>query len=533
MMKRRDYFIQYAAALAFFALCSMWIRTPGYMDAEYYTVSAIQLVEGKGMTQPILWNYLDDPAGLPHPSHTYWMPAPSLAAIPGMLITGKADFPSGRILFILIAALAAPAAGWMGFRFSGHLLTGWLAASLAIFCGFYAPYSSTIDSFFLIMPGAWLIFFGLDRVISTETTRKGWYWFLIGLACGWMHLNRADGFLWLLLSTGFWLFLCLKEKQGFGRKWPDLLILVAGYFMVMGFWFYRNLTLYGSLFIPNTSRALWVTRYNEIFSYPPDLLTFQHWFSSGIGPILTDRLGAFGYDLVIMIAVQGLIFLSPFWIYAAWKRRKDPVVLAGMGMELILLLIMSFIFPFTGKQGGFLHSTSALQSLIWGLSAAGIHDGLAGWAKRSGWDVDRTFKMYASGLAVLSLIVTIFVFNMLVMGGTPSQPVWDESARRAGVSDTLLKANSVPENARIMINNPAGFWLTSKREAVVIPDGTPETALAVANTFGVEYMILEKYLVTGMFDMYRNPNSNPGFTLLGKSEDQLLFQINLYKADGS
>jgi hypothetical protein len=532
-MKRKDYLIQYFAALAFFALCSLWVRTPGYMDAEYYTVSAIQMVEGKGMTQPILWNYLDDPTGLPHPSHTYWMPAPSLAAIPGMLITGKADFPSGRILFILIAALSAPAAGWMGYRFSRNRSAGWLAASLAIFCGFYAPYSSTIDSFFLIMPGAWLIFFGLDRVCSSENPRKERYLFMIGLACGWMHLNRADGFLWLVLSAGFWLCLCLREKHNLGRKALEFFMLVTGYFIIMGFWFFRNLSVYGSLFIPNTIRALWVTQYNEIFSYPPDLLTFQHWFSSGMGAIMTDRLGAFGYDLVIMIAVQGLIFLFPFWVYAAWKRRKDPLVLTGIGMELVILVIMSFIFPYTGKQGGFLHSTSALQPLIWGLSATGIQDGLTGLSKRLGWNADRAFKMYAPGISVLSLIVTIFVFQMLVIGGTPSRPVWDESARRANVSNDLLATNSVPENARVMINNPAGFWLTSRREAIVIPDGQPESALSAAKTFGVEYLILEKYLVTGMFDLYRNPDSFAGFTLIGQREDQMLFRINLNKADGS
>jgi hypothetical protein len=40
---------------------------PGYMDAEYYYAGAIRLHEGYGFTQPFLWNYLDEPAGLPHP----------------------------------------------------------------------------------------------------------------------------------------------------------------------------------------------------------------------------------------------------------------------------------------------------------------------------------------------------------------------------------------------------------------------------------------------------------------------------------
>ena len=529
-MRLKDYFIQYLIALVFFGVCSLWVLTPGYMDAEYYTLSAIQMVEGKGMTQPILWNYLDDPTGLPHPSHTYWMPAPSLTAIPGMLLTGKPDFASGRLLFILTAALAAPAAGWMGFRFSQNRLTGWLAAILAVFCGFYAPYSSTIDSFFLVMPAAWLIFYGIDQAHGSVLPGKWSGWLLVGLACGWMHLNRADGFLWLVLSAGVWLYYATVFKKWTIKYLAGLLLLACGYLLVMGFWFVRNLTLYGSPFIPNTLRTLWVTQYNEIFSYPPDLLTSTHWLSSGWGALLTDRLGAFGYNLVIMIAVQGLIFLFPFWVYGAWKRRKDPLVVTGMCLEMAILLVMSVVFPYTGKQGGFLHSTAALQPLIWGLSAAGIKDALAILSNRSGWNDIRTLKMYMPGIALLSLIVTIFVYRMLVFGDDPSKPVWDESARRAQVSSELLSANSVPGTARVMINNPAGFWLASHREAVVIPDGPPGTSLAVASKFGIQYMILEKQLVTGLFPLYRDPDAFTGYELIDRREDQLLFRLHPEKA---
>ena len=34
---------------------------PGYLDSDYYFAGGLQLVEGKGFTEPYLWNYLDDP----------------------------------------------------------------------------------------------------------------------------------------------------------------------------------------------------------------------------------------------------------------------------------------------------------------------------------------------------------------------------------------------------------------------------------------------------------------------------------------
>ena len=46
------------------------------MDAEYYYAGGIRLAEGDGFTENFLWNYLDNPVGLPHPAFTYWMPFP-------------------------------------------------------------------------------------------------------------------------------------------------------------------------------------------------------------------------------------------------------------------------------------------------------------------------------------------------------------------------------------------------------------------------------------------------------------------------
>jgi hypothetical protein len=42
---------------------------PGYMDADYYYAGGRTLATGHGFTEMVLWNYLDNPAGLPHPSN--------------------------------------------------------------------------------------------------------------------------------------------------------------------------------------------------------------------------------------------------------------------------------------------------------------------------------------------------------------------------------------------------------------------------------------------------------------------------------
>ena len=46
---------------------------PTHMDAYYYLTNGIRLAEGEGFTEEVIWQFLDEPAGLPTPSHSYWM----------------------------------------------------------------------------------------------------------------------------------------------------------------------------------------------------------------------------------------------------------------------------------------------------------------------------------------------------------------------------------------------------------------------------------------------------------------------------
>src|SRR4029453_16727486 len=74
------------------------------MDADYYFAGGVQLASGKGFTEPYIWNYLSDPQGLPHPSHTYWMPLASIISALGMWLTNQSTYTAGRAAFILLSA---------------------------------------------------------------------------------------------------------------------------------------------------------------------------------------------------------------------------------------------------------------------------------------------------------------------------------------------------------------------------------------------------------------------------------------------
>ena len=73
-MRFRDYLLlALLQALALGAVAAFQ-HGPGYMDAEYYAVLGRRLATGQGPTEPFLWNYLDDPQGIPHPAFGYWAP---------------------------------------------------------------------------------------------------------------------------------------------------------------------------------------------------------------------------------------------------------------------------------------------------------------------------------------------------------------------------------------------------------------------------------------------------------------------------
>ena len=108
-MKPRELAILLLVAGLFYLAVASLQHAPGYMDADYYYAGGLRLAQGHGFSEMVLWNYLDNPQSLPHPSHGYWFPLASMVAAAGMWLSGAQSFFGARMLFLLIAALVAPA----------------------------------------------------------------------------------------------------------------------------------------------------------------------------------------------------------------------------------------------------------------------------------------------------------------------------------------------------------------------------------------------------------------------------------------
>ncbi len=534
-MRRKEGIILFLLGLVINLTAAFLQSVPGYMDAEYYYAGAVRIAGGDGFTEPFLWNYLDDPVGLPHPSHTYWMPLASLVATVGMLIGGSTSFTVGRAGFILLAACLAPLTGWLAGRITdgqpSQRFSVWFAGLTAVFTGLYLVYTTLTETFVLYM----LLGTGFVVLAFQELSPKlgsgflGKRWLGLGLCAGLLHLTRADGLLWLaaaLLLWGVrWMTAIRREKRWL---WGGLLgvgLVALGYGLVMGAWFARNAGVYGQIMPPGGSRALWLTDYDQTFNYPAETITPRVWVDSGWAAILEARLNALWMNLKNLLVVQGGIILLPLMAVGFWTvRRQRWAQFAGV-MLLLTAGIMTVVFPFAGSRGGYLHSGAAFQPLLWALAPLGLTQLVDLGARKRNWSRKQARRVFGTGLIVISALLTFVIFGMRVLGLGSNGQVWQSSWDEATAIDADLDQLGVAESAIIMVNNPPGFYAATGRPAIAIPNGSMEAVHRVSERYGAGYLVLEENSVSALRDLYQSPRSLDGLKYLGAAGDGYLFEV--------
>ncbi len=262
-MTWRWYLLLALLGLATASFVAAFQPSPGYMDADYYYAGGLQLVNGHGFTEPYLWNYLDDPAGLPHPSHAYWMPLASLLAALGAAVFRSELWFGARIGFLLVAALIPPLTSAIAWSFSSRRGLALTSGLLAVFPAFYLPFLPVTDTFGLCMVFGAIFILVLNRKPSLLNP------FLLGLLTGLMHLTRADGLFWLLVAF-LAVILVFPKPAGHPVRYYviSMLFTLIGYLLIMTPWFIRNFIAFGTPLAPGGLKLLWLTSYDQLFSLP-------------------------------------------------------------------------------------------------------------------------------------------------------------------------------------------------------------------------------------------------------------------------
>lgn len=520
-----------AAALLWAAFQS----APGYMDSEYYYANALQIVRGQGFYEPFLWNYLADPGSLPGHAFTYWMPLPSLVAAVGMVLLGSESFFAARLIFILAAAFLPLPVMALAKKFTEDQSLIWTAGLLAVFSGFYTVFVSQTDSFILVMMLGCC--FALAAFSSSNIFSRTWRWVLyfavLGLLSGLFHLARADGLLWLGGSFFilFWRVIETRKeseneirKVEIGKLFLGAFLVVVGYILITGWWYARNLSVWGTIMPPGGLSTIWLTTYDQTFTYPAEKLTFTNWLANGWKSIIDVRFDAFLQNIKTLIGVQLMVFLVPFILIGSWRFRKSPLIRFFTLMWLGIFTAMTVVFPFAGPRGGYLHSGSSVQPIIWALFPAGLKTFIQ-WGKRKrNWNSCLATRVFGAGFCAIAVMLSVVLF-LSKAGIGNGEAEWEKSNNQYLRIDNKLDEYEVDPATIVMVNNPPGFFLASSRLSIVIPDGDVSTLLAAAERYGAEFLVLEENHPVGLNELFDNPGTIPELSLIDTVNGAQIYKI--------
>lgn len=505
----------YLVALVARAVTAWLHPEPAYPDSTYYVGVARALAAGDGFNIDFIWNFVDVggrlPAQgiLPIPSNAHWMPLASLVQVPFMAVLGTAPIV-GVLPFVLAGAIVAPLT-WAIARDAGLPPSGALAAGLmAVVPGAVTPFLGQPDNFALFMPlGAlalWLCARGLRGDVDA---------FVVGgLVVGLATLARNDG---ILLAVPFalgWLLQRWRALRG-GRQGPAdaprPLPLVAAVFAALGFlgvmgpWYLRQLSVFGSL-SPSASsgRILWIREYGQLFSVTgdPGLGSF---LAQGVGQLVESRIAGFVAALEIVTALPFLLFLVPFILWAAWARRRSNAFGPWMVYVATLLLFSGLLFAVHVPYGTFLHSAVAVVPHGYVLGVEGI--GLAvAWVatRRRHWDVPRATRNFTA-MAVL----------MLWLGGAAATwkalEGWEAEAAVRRAASTDLRGLAGPAD-RLMSADPGAYRYYAGLGGIITPADPLDVVERALRAYDVRWLVLERaHIVDAFAPLYLGTETLPAW----------------------
>lgn len=488
---RRDWLLLFCLALVARLAVAVLISHPGHMDSDYYAAGAVRLAQGGGLSEPFLWNYLDDPAGIPHPGFLYWMPLPSFLAAPfAALFPGS--FFALQLPFAICSALLPLVAYGLAWQTIERRRAAWLSGLFTLFSGFFFPFWTLPETFapFALFGSLalWMAATGIWKP-GTSNLRP----LLIGVLVGLAHLTRSDGVLLLLVVVLAPLVssrshhtpytTCFNINHlSFVIRHSSLLIL--GYLLVMAPWFLRNLSVIGAPLSPAGAKTLWLTHYDDLFCYGCDL-SLHSYLAWGWDNILHSKLFVLWANFQRFWAEDCLIFLLPFVVIGLYRLRRRPPFTLSLIYFFLICFAHSLAFTFPGWRGGFFHASGALLPFLYAAAVEGL-DAAVSWAtrRRRNWNRRQAQAVFATAAVVGAVALSVYATGEKLLA-------WRDAGAVYQKVDHWLDVHQVSDSTIVMVGNSPGFWYHTRRSAVVAPNGNLVALLAVAERYRVEYVLLD------------------------------------------
>jgi 4-amino-4-deoxy-L-arabinose transferase-like glycosyltransferase len=500
-------------ALAVRMLTALPLRRPGYMDAAYYVDSALSLYEGNGFLLPLIWNYLEYPAGIPHPSHLYWMPLSSILAYLAFQLFGS-TFRAAQAPFGLLSALLPALSYLVAYDVAGRRRHALCAGLFALFSGFYMAYWVVPDAFAPFALAGALCLWALGR--GLERGQMAWF-AIAGFCAGLGHLARADGLLLVVVAVlvgigDLFRHLCQKGRDARASRWVGYLAFTICYLLVMSPWFARNLHVIGRPLSTAGVQTVWLTDYDDLYSYGKPL-TMRAYLAWGWRNILLSKVKALWLNAQTLLVAGWMIFLAPVGMIGAWRLRRHPLLRPALLYGGLLYLIMSLVFTLPGWRGGMLHSTVALLPAMYAMAMEGL-DACIAWvaSRRQTWQVDRAQRVLSGGLVAFAVLLSAWLYGQ-GLDRFRGEHLYAQVAMWMRVRLDVEAPGADYGLPRVMVNDPASFYYYSGFSALSIPNAGVDTVLAVMGRYGAEYLVLDGNYVP-LRGLYTDPSSDDRLVLL-------------------
>lgn len=512
-------------ALAVRALTALPLEQPGYFDAYYYYDVAENLYLNRGFIVDFIWNYLDNPSSVSHPSNLYWMPFPSILAYLSFLVFGL-SYRASQVPFIILSALPPVLAYYLSHRLFGKPRYGLIAAVLVIFSGFYLPYWVSPDNFTPFGVATSFVLLALSYGLEKG---RPFYFGLAGLLMGISHLTRADGLLlWVVLGSVLLVAFSQRKANLWGARefLLSTLFALGGYLLVMGPWFYRNWGIVGAPLSGAGTKTLFLRRYDDIFSYAKDL-TWQGYLAWGWGAILGSKLRAAAHNGLVILGAL-LFYLVPFVVIGGWQVRRQRLYQPFFLYAALLYLTMTFLFTFPSMRGSMLHSTTALLPFLFALAPPGIDAFVESIARRrQRWHPPTARTFFSLGFTGLAILISLFLYSQGIffsISAEPILPLWNER-NKIYIQVAQLLEGDTP----VMVVDPPAYYYFTHRPALVIPNEEIGVILEVAHRYGADYLILERDHVSTLSALYRGEMSHPSLHQERILTDPLGDRVMIYR----
>lgn len=441
-------------AIGFLLLASHYVEPQATMDAAYYHILAGQLENGKGFTEPIIWQFLKDYKDIERPMD-YWMPLGIIFYYLARTVVGVA----GEVwLNILIWSLLS---SWVFIEVKSitrSTLNGFFAYCTMLFSGRIMFHLLTTDN---------IAFYALFGFLFFKLAgRKDSNWALAAIVGGMSALMRIEGVIIAFFGGMFEFFKTrsLKVLAGY------LLVLIV----VLAPWMVRNYTVLGHPW-PSNSKGLYLKAYEDLFreGVPG---TLESYLSLGYEKIYDQKMKGLRLALINLIAFPGMFVFYPLWLFGLIKIwRREGKFFAFLLSAFVLFCGLAF--PLQAEKGTAMHISAYFFPWFAILNGVGLS------ALTNHYRVQKKYSV---------LMIMILVSWSLVATHYSAAKLIETYVKANAPYTEILAGQSNLKGSNVVSDYPVRVYLQSKAGGVVYSPLSVSTREMLAKKMGCSFILIDK-----------------------------------------